>query len=81
MRFVNKDSAYLKMCELQGVSAHEPAERAPDLLEVTAGSDVSIVVKHEIFLILGKSNRQPLISLIYYFFQSKYFWQNLIMFM
>ncbi len=43
----------------------------PDLLEFAAGSDVSIVVKHEIEVILGKSNGQSLVSLIYYLFQSK----------
>ncbi len=51
-----------------------PAESAwprPDLLELTAGSDVSIVVKHEISSVLGKSNGQPLVSLNYYLFQSK----------
>ncbi len=35
---------------------------------------------HMTFFILGKSNGQSLVSLIYYLFQSKTFWQNLIMF-
>ncbi len=61
MRFVNKD-VYLKKllrrfqrCELQGVSSPsalmklpESASPQPDLLEFTAGSDISIVIKQEI---------------------------------
>ncbi len=57
----------------QPFSAHKPTESAspqPDRLEFTAGSDVSIVIKHDIYFVLGKSNTQSLVS-IYYLFQSK----------
>ncbi len=58
MQFVNKDEVYFKICfEVFGdgrsisselITPTESAWRRPDLLEFTAGSDVSIVVKHEI---------------------------------
>ncbi len=52
------------LAKLTGTPARDrdSASPRPDLLEFTAGSDVSIVVKHEIYLILGKSNGQSLIS-------------------
>ncbi len=72
MQFVNKDNVYLKICfevfrdvisrVLEGVSTlinpPRSASPQPDLLEFTAGFDVSIVFKHEIEFILGQSNRQ-----------------------
>ncbi len=40
----------------------------------SSGSDVSVVVTHEIYLIMGKSNfrfNESLVSLIYYLFQRR----------
>ncbi len=61
MRFVNEDNIYLKTCfkVFGDVSSRASVAAAlmntprassppPDLLEFAAGSDVSIVVKHEI---------------------------------
>ncbi len=68
MWLVNIDNVYLKICfDVLGdvssrTSVAESASPRPDLLEFTAGSDVSIVVKHEIYFILGKSSGQSLIS-------------------
>ncbi len=65
-------------CELQDVSGCSVLMNPlradlpwPDLLEFATGSDLYIVVKHKILFILGKSNGQSLVSLIYYLFQSK----------
>ncbi len=61
-------SIYLKICfnvfgdvseHQRPFSTHKPDESAspwPDLLEFAAGSDVSIVLKHEIKFVLGISN-------------------------
>ncbi len=61
MRFVNEDNIYFKICfkVFRDVSSRvsvaaalmntpRAASPLPDLLEFSAGSDVSIVVKHEI---------------------------------
>ncbi len=57
VQFVNKDDIYLKICV--NVFGHvssrsallklpESTSHRPDLLELTAGSDISVVVTHEI---------------------------------
>ncbi len=43
---------------------YPPRAASPRLVLLTsaAGSDVSVVVKHEVKFVLGKSNRQSLVS-------------------
>ncbi len=54
---------------------YPPRAFSPRLVLLTSavGSDVSVVVKHEVKLIWGRSNRQSLITWIYYFFQVIHF--------
>ncbi len=61
---------------------YPPRAASPRLVLLTsaAGSDVSVVVKHEVKFVLGKSNRQSLVSWIYYFFQVMSFWLSKLFF-
>ncbi len=60
----------------RSVLMYPPRAFSPRLVLLTsaAGSDISVAVKHEVKLVFGLSNRQSLVSRIYYFFQVILFW-------
>ncbi len=64
LRFIYKYSTYLKMCftDFRSVSSMRSPGARCSCNCLTSDSDVSVGVKHEVKCVLGKYNRQSLVS-------------------